>query len=165
MTEATEKHFKPGDKVIVRKVELPEGKQYMKWPFDDSASRVGVFKYTQGNAAYEWRTHAVSLEVDGDTVDFNFNFWDEEIELFEPEKFDGAGVTAAKNIAYDAIYAAVEDSDMDAEAEGFDAIAIAEFVVEYLKEAGVEFPDTLVDPHALSGAWGKISDNYGRASK
>ena len=155
MTESTEKHFKPGDKVIVRKVDLPPEERHMPWPLGDRDSAVGDFDCTtvlsnfgfgpvKGNRQ-RYHTVFISNGVDWEPI----NFWDEEVELFEPEKFDTEGVTAAKNIAFDALEG-FADEKMNTEMSGWDGIELAERVIEDLKAAGVEFPDSTIDPHGVN---------------
>ena len=58
-----------------------------------------------------------------------------------------AEVSAAKNIAYDALER-FADEKMDVESSGFDPIELADSIVEDLLKAGVVFPEGLADPHA-----------------
>jgi coenzyme F420-reducing hydrogenase alpha subunit len=59
-----------------------------------------------------------------------------------------AEVSAAKNIAYDALER-FADEKMDVESSGFDPIELADSIVEDLLKAGVVFPESLVDPHGF----------------
>ena len=61
-----------------------------------------------------------------------------------------AEVSAAKNIAYDALER-FADEKMDVELSGFDPIELADSIVEDLLKAGVVFPESLVDPHRFVG--------------
>lgn len=66
-----------------------------------------------------------------------------------PEGLEFAEVSAAKNIAYDALER-FADEKMDVESSGFDPIELANSIVEDLLKAGVVFPESLVDPHRVS---------------
>ena len=137
--------YKPGDKVLVSKVELREEKRYLTWPFDDERSRVGEFVQTVANRNF--KTHVIELHV-GNWI-IRYSFTEEEVQPFDEDQFDTEGVTAAKNVAYEALNEELENAD-PYYLGGPDPLKIADRIIEDLKAAGVVFPDSIKDPHAFT---------------
>ena len=137
----TPQHFAPRDRVVIRSYDYAADQTH---PVRFGAT--GTYLCGLENPIYPHKVCADGREQ-------HLLLRDDEIAPAPieraPEGLEFAEVSAAKNIAYDALER-FADEKMDVESSGFDPIELADSIVEDLLKAGVVFPEGLVDPHRVS---------------